>query len=54
MKNDNKDIKSMFNVFSFKQMIKEPTRITEHSQTLIDVMQIAQGGTAVGTGLNTF
>ena len=38
-KNDNKDIKSMFNVFSFKQMIKEPTRITEHSQTLIDVIQ---------------
>ena len=36
--NDNKDIKSIFKLFGFKQTIKDPTRITDHSVTQIDII----------------
>ena len=37
-KNDNPDIKDTINLFGFKQVITQPTRITDISSTLIDVI----------------
>ena len=36
--NDHQDIKNLFQVQGLKQIIKSPTRITENSETLIDVI----------------
>ena len=38
LKHDNKDLKSILNIFGYKQMIQKPTRIAEASETLIDVI----------------
>ena len=38
LKQDNKDLKSILNIFGYKQMIQKPTRIAEASETLIDVI----------------
>ena len=35
---DNKDLKSIFNVHGLKQMIRQPTRITESTESLIDII----------------
>ena len=35
---DNKDLKSIFDLFGLKQVIEKPTRITETTRTLIDVV----------------
>ena len=35
---DNKDLKSVSELFGFKQIIEKPTRITETTRTLIDVV----------------
>ena len=37
-KDDSKEVKSVINVNGFKQMIKKPTRITQSTQTLIDII----------------
>ena len=36
--NKNKDFKSIFTLYGFKQLIKKATRITQTSQTLIDII----------------
>ncbi len=36
--NDNKEIKGIFQLFGFKQLIKTATRITKESSTLIDLI----------------
>ena len=38
VKNDHKDIKNIFNVQSFDQIIQKPTRVTENTSSLIDVV----------------
>ena len=38
LKQDNKDLKSILNIFGYKQMIQKPTRIVEASESLIDVI----------------
>ena len=38
MPGDNKDLKSVFELFGLKQIIKKPTRITETTSTLIDAV----------------
>lgn len=35
---DNKDLKLIFNVHGLKQMIRQPTRITESTESLIDII----------------
>ena len=35
---DNRDLKSIFNMHGLKQMIRQPTRITENTESLIDVI----------------
>ncbi|CAB4032074.1 Hypothetical predicted protein, partial [Paramuricea clavata] len=35
---DNKDLKSIFNVHGLKQMIRQPTRIAESTESLIDII----------------
>jgi hypothetical protein len=35
---DNKDLKSIFDIFGFKQMVNKPTRITTTTATLTDVI----------------
>ena len=37
-KTDNRDFKSLLNIFRLKQVITEPTRTTETSSTLIDLI----------------
>ena len=38
LKQDNKDLKSILNIFGYKQMIKKPMRKADDSETLIDVI----------------
>lgn len=35
VRNDNRDLKSIFSLFCLKQLVKTPTRITDHCQTII-------------------
>ena len=35
---DNRDLKSIFNMHGLKQMIRQPTRIKENTESLIDVI----------------
>ena len=38
-RNDNLELKEIFSSNGFSQLVDKPTRITEHSKTLIDVIQ---------------
>ena len=38
VKSANKELKEMFTAHGFDQLVKEPTRITDESKTLIDVI----------------
>ena len=38
VKDDHKEIKYIFTAFGLKQLVTKPTRITENSSTLIDVV----------------
>ena len=38
LKQDNKNLKSILDIFGYKQIIQKPTRIAEASETLIDVI----------------
>ena len=38
-RNDNLELKEIFSSIGFSQLVDKPTRITEHSKTLIDVIQ---------------
>ena len=35
---DNKELKSIFNAFGLRQIVKKPTRISETTKTLLDVI----------------
>ena len=38
LKQENKELKALLDVFLFKQMVKNPTRISEASATFIDII----------------
>ena len=38
LKQDNKEFKAILNIFGFKQMVDKPTRISESTETLIDII----------------
>ena len=38
LKQDNKEFKAILNIFGFEQMVDEPTRISESTETLIDII----------------
>lgn len=55
-KHSNKEFKSVLNLFGLKQLIKTPTRITEESSTLIDIIatthhQYIKGSCTIPSGI---
>ena len=38
VRNDNKEFKSILSLYGFEQMVQKPTRITESTKTLIDII----------------
>ena len=40
---DNKEFKSVLNLFGLKQIVKNPTRICQSSRTLIDIIATNNG-----------
>jgi len=51
-KSDNNDIKELFSLYGFKQLIKKPTRISKDTKSLIDI--IATNNQATITATNVF
>ena len=48
---DNKELKSLFRLYGLKQYIKSPTRVTENTSTLIDLILSNNESSIVKTGV---